>query len=323
MKNDVSDPDREVAIEPQCRPLRDLRASERHVLVVRLVGRGATEQEGVARVIVLRDVVRIVVVHLVIVPGDPPRKRRMRGLEIRIGPILRVAVAVVLERRDLVAAVHANPPGFGIARVLIDVVAEVKDEVEIFGGEMTVGREVAGLEMLTGDEGEPETIGRRAERRQGPRASDRARRIAHVEPIPVPPIGPQPFDVHVHRVRPLRRRAHDAASNDLRHLVVFGDFPPDVHRNRRHAAALQRIGRQPCPQNDAGRRRIARRDAQLERRKRAKGRRRPRPGAAEQSRRQPAERQSAGQQRASAELDPKPVVDRFPGRHGGDYIPPL
>ena len=85
-------------------------------------------QEDVARVVVLRDVVRVVVVDLVIVPGHDPGERGVRRLQIRIGPVLRVAVAVVLERHDLRPGVI--PHLRFVAAVLVDVVAEVKHEVE-------------------------------------------------------------------------------------------------------------------------------------------------------------------------------------------------
>jgi len=87
------------------------------VLVVGLEGGGAAAQERVGRLAVLGRLVGPVVVDLVVVPGDDPREARMGGLEVGVGLVLRVAVAVVLERRDLPARVRP----YVAARRVVDV----------------------------------------------------------------------------------------------------------------------------------------------------------------------------------------------------------
>ena len=76
--------------------------------------------------------------------------------------------------------------------------------------------------------------------------------------------GSQSLHFHVHRVAERRQRQHRAAAT-IRHLLVGGDAPLDGHRPIRHAAALERLQRQPRPQHDPIRRGIARRDSQRER----------------------------------------------------------
>ena len=66
------------------------------MLIERLVSGGAAAQEaGFGDGRILRPAVGIVVVDLVIVPGRKAGCRRMERLKIRIGPVERVAVAIV------------------------------------------------------------------------------------------------------------------------------------------------------------------------------------------------------------------------------------
>ena len=89
----------------------------------------------------------VVVVDLVIVPRDDERRRGMRRHQIRIGLVLRVAVAVVDERVDLLPLMLAHAAGVAaaVAAALVDVVAGVEDEVELLLGDPAVRGEVAGL----------------------------------------------------------------------------------------------------------------------------------------------------------------------------------
>src|SRR5690349_5487374 len=101
-----------------------------------------------------------------IVPGDEPRKRGVGCLEQRIGAVLRVAVAVVVERRQFWADMLTK--GSGIGRHFVDVVAKMYDEVESVLGHMVVGGEVALFPVLTRGKGEFES------RRQGIAGRQRA-----------------------------------------------------------------------------------------------------------------------------------------------------
>ena len=183
----------------------------------------------------------------------------------------------------------------------VDVVAEMKDDVEILGGHVAVRGEEAGLVVLAGGEREPQAVDVRARSRQRPRAADRARRVAGVEAIPVPAVGLEALDFDVHRVRPLRpRRSRGRCRTTLPHRLVVGDFPADVDRLRRHAAAVQRIGREPRPEHDAVRRRIAGRDTERERRRSERDVAPRSDGARETRRRDPA--QSEATQKARRRL---------------------
>src|SRR4030095_11901022 len=79
----------------------------------------------------------VVVRDLVIVPGDDPRTREVGGLEIRVALVEPVAIAIageVLDARAVLGTAGAR------AAVLVDVVAEPRDEVDVFGGESRVRR---------------------------------------------------------------------------------------------------------------------------------------------------------------------------------------
>ena len=81
----------------------------------------------------------------------------MRRLEERVGPVLGVADPIVVQARDLRAQVLPDLPV--PAAVLVDVVAEVDDQVELVPGHVLVGGEQALLVVLARCEGEPERVG--------------------------------------------------------------------------------------------------------------------------------------------------------------------
>ena len=93
---------------------------------------------------------------------------RVRGLQVRVGLVLRVALAVVGEVDDLVVGVRAHVAArrrVGVRVVLVDVVAEVDDQVEVVLRHVLVGRVVAVLVLLAGRERERQRA-RRARRRR-------------------------------------------------------------------------------------------------------------------------------------------------------------
>ena len=99
------------------------RAVERHVRAARPADRRAAacarsrpgrrrraaRRNGSRGVVVLRVVVGVVVVDLVVVPGDDERERGVRGLQVGVGAVLRVAVPVAVERRGLGAGDRRGP----------------------------------------------------------------------------------------------------------------------------------------------------------------------------------------------------------------------
>ena len=128
-------------------------------------------------------------------------------------------------------------------------------------------RVIAVLPVLAGREGEAHAIdvGGRLGRRLRP--ADRALPRADAEAVPVRPRRAEPVHLDVDGVRAQRRRVGVGARDDAREVLVVGHFPDDAHGLVGHAAAgRQRIGCEPCPQHHPVVGRIARRDAERERR---------------------------------------------------------
>src|SRR5688572_26537423 len=79
---------------------------------------------------VLRNESGVVVLGLVIVPRHNPRKRRVGGLQVWIGSVLRVSDAVILDGCDLVSRQVGPLNGARSRRPLVDVVTEVNGKVD-------------------------------------------------------------------------------------------------------------------------------------------------------------------------------------------------
>ena len=89
---------RDASVQQHVRALRHRGTSQGHVLVVGLVGSGPAAQERLRRRCLascLGNLVGVVVLDLVVVPGNGPREGRMCRLEVLVGSVLGVAVAVV------------------------------------------------------------------------------------------------------------------------------------------------------------------------------------------------------------------------------------
>jgi hypothetical protein len=128
---------------------REGRRAERHVLVVRLVGRGAQRRElGGWRAAAAGDHARVVVLHLVVVPDDEPGTRRVHRPQVGIGLVERVARAELVERADVAAGRHAHR--VLRVRILVDVVAEEQDDIRVVAAHVLVRAEEAVLPPLAG-----------------------------------------------------------------------------------------------------------------------------------------------------------------------------
>lgn len=150
------------------------------------------------------------------------------------------------------------------ARVFVDVVAQVSDEVEFLPRHVLVGSKQPLLVVLTRGEGE-------LERCEGPgsrcraQAADRAGRVSHDEPVDVPAIGREPIHVDVQAVGELRCGRRPPLPYDAPEPVVLGHLPPHDRSCSVHPAlGLQWTGRQTRPEDTPCRCRIARRDTELE-----------------------------------------------------------
>ena len=191
-------------------------------------------------------------------------------LKIGIAPVEGVADPVLLQLRRLGAELcghrHVPRPAGGSDPVLVDVVAEVHDDVEVLLGEPAIGGVVAGLPVLARGEGERERTQRCARCRCRLGSTDGAHVVAGAEPIEV--LAPRLESVHldVHGMSELPWRDGGPGRHDARHRLVRGDLPVDLHGAGPHPAVeLQRARREPGPEHDAIRARVARGDAERER----------------------------------------------------------
>ena len=133
-------------VELLCAPCGKQPARHRHVLVERVIGVRAAREEQLARLAVHRAVARVVVVDLVIVGRRPARRRRHARLaRFGVGLVERVTRAIVVERVRLgrVVRPHARD-----AAILVDVVADVHDEVGASRDDRAISGEVAVLVVL-------------------------------------------------------------------------------------------------------------------------------------------------------------------------------
>jgi len=247
------------------RPTRPHRDRQRHVLVEGAIGGGAAREEALARPEVLGAVVGVVVVDLVVVPGDDPGEGGVARLQVAVRAVERVAPAIAGKVRRLprlVAAHMVAPP-----RGFVDVVAEEDNEVEVLGRHVAMGDEPALLVLLARGEGEAQPRRRHAMGRRRGRAADGRGASVGDEAVPVGAPRAQPADLDMHAVRPCRLGGRDAAARHALEAHVLRDFPGDLHRRGRHAARAirgERLRREPRPDHEPVRRRIARRDAKRE-----------------------------------------------------------
>ena len=115
------------------------RPAQRHVLVVRLQRGGAPIQKRGLRF--GRHLVGPVVRELMVVEHRQPRRRCVRGLQIGVGLVLRIALPIAGQRHrlgpDVVADVAAGHRGL-TGRVLVLVITEVHNEIRVLAGEPAV-----------------------------------------------------------------------------------------------------------------------------------------------------------------------------------------
>jgi hypothetical protein len=229
------------------------------VLVVGLVGRRSTTQEDHGVLVRLRvyfgDLVGVVVLHFVVVPGDDPREGRVCRLEILVRLVERVAVAVFGEREDLWAVMGADVTALGdvlVRAVLVDVVAEVHDEVKVLLTHPPVRRVVAVLVHLAGGEREGERLDACPRHRSGLGPSCGTQLRPRPETVEVLAGGLEAPNLDVERVGKFGPGEPFRASHHLPEALIFGDLPVHRHLQRRHPAVAvlrQRIGSQPRPQD--------------------------------------------------------------------------
>jgi hypothetical protein len=175
----------------------------------------------------------------------------VKSLQVRIGLVLRVAVAVPDERVRLALGVAAHT-AFA-PRAFVDVVTQEEHEVGVLLQQVTMCSEVPDLEVLTRRESKLEWPRARARVGRGAGAADRADRVAGPEAVEVRARRLQPSHVDVHAVAERRHGVHAAPARDLPEALVVSDLPLDRVGKRPETAPLQGFRRQPCPQHDSGR----------------------------------------------------------------------
>ena len=198
------------------------RARQRHVFPVGPIRGPPPRGEIVLFARVLRLQAGVVVVDLVVVPGDEPRAGRVRGAQMRIAAVPGVAQAVLVERHALAGVMLAHR----IPRAaLVDVVAEVQHEVDAARHHVAPGVVEALLVMLAARRADAQPVRHVAGRCGGPGTPDGAQRVAGAEPIEIRAAGSQSRDLEMDGVGFVGEGDRAAASQASRERLVLGDLP--------------------------------------------------------------------------------------------------
>ncbi len=237
------------------------------MLVEGLVRGGAALEEGRRGIVVLGEGASVVVLHLVVVPGDDPREPRVRGLEVGIRLVQGELEAIPLEGLGLRLELGGER---GVANaapsdaVLVDVVSQVDDDVQVLLGHVAVRGIEPVIPLLTGRDGEAQLLEGREPGRGRLRPANRTVVAPDVELIEVLPAGPEPGHLGMDRMGQLRPGDGGSLPDDIVHAGIRRDPPLDQHVHRRHPAAVQRVRGQARPQDDALGPRIPRGDPERE-----------------------------------------------------------
>ena len=189
----------------------------------------------------------------------------MRGTQVRILLILRIAAPIIIQRNGFIAGVDAQRVLRPAAK-FIDIVAIMKDRVEHrFARQMGEGGEEAAFIIMAADAGDVQLVQCRARCGQGAGAPCLADRSARMESIPIGALRGEAGHFDMKAMRRLGQRQPLAGLDDVAKAGVGRDLPCHRHRPRRHAASRrQRVGSKPGPDHEAVGRRIARGHAQSE-----------------------------------------------------------
>ena len=180
-------------------------------------------------------------------------------MEIGIRLVLRVAVAIVHDRVDLLPLMlpHRGRRAPAVSPPLVDVVPGVEDEIELLFGDPAVRGEVPGLVVAAAADRESQTVDGRSRRGRGLRPADLADLVAGPETVQVVAAGLQACHLDVDAVTELGPGDGRASLRHGPEGPVGGDLPLHFDVGHRHAAALERFRREPRPEHDAVRQRIA------------------------------------------------------------------
>ncbi len=174
----------------------------------------------------------------------------MRGLQVAVGLVLRIARAVVGQRIGLVHALGAGRVAQVVGSPFVDIVAQKRHQVGIGGGDMAVRRIAAELPVLARGDRQQQPRRHASRRGRGAGAPGRADRVAQHEAVPVPARRFQPLDVDMHAVRQRGRGGRRALGGDAGKGLVVRHFPAHRERHRRARLRVERIGQDAGPEND-------------------------------------------------------------------------
>src|SRR6185295_12019511 len=150
-------------------------------------------------------------------------KQLMCPLEIRIESVKGIAVPVIAERSKLQAVV--KPRASLLSSTLIDVVAEVHNQLDIFLGHVPVSGKVTSLVMLAGGKGKGELVETTLRIGGGAGPPNGAHVSPRAELIPVLLIGLQTSDFYMDRMSEVGECGGAAFLDDSAHSLVGGDLP--------------------------------------------------------------------------------------------------
>jgi hypothetical protein len=200
----------------------------------------------------------------VVVPRQREREAVVGVAQVLVESIGRMAEPVVRDRLQLVGG-EGRPIALGRAGVLVDVVAEVHDQVDVFVEQVPVGGVGAHLEPLAVDHRQTEPL--RGALGECSRPGHGARVVAHREPVVVVGGGLEAVDVDVHGVGVARLGRRHAGAHDGLEAIIARHLPRHLDRPVRHAAEAvggERIRGQPGPQDDRFGQRVPRGDSERE-----------------------------------------------------------
>ena len=264
----------EPAVCQRQRAVRQRAAAHGHIFVPRLHRRLTPEGEDFLRDgRVLRVIVNPVVLHLVVVEALQEHLRGSRRLQIEVHQVLRIVLAVVVERNDLAQPMLAHL-GYGqplgpviiVVRIFVDEIAIVVDEGEIVFRDVAIGGVEATLVMLAAAYAEAQLRDGGTGRRQRARTAGQRAVGADREAIPIGAIGLEAGNFGVNAMAQLGPGQLGAFGDDRAEVIILGNLPVDREGGHRHAPVrFERLGCQARPHHEPVARRIARRDPQLER----------------------------------------------------------
>ncbi len=194
-----------------------MRRSERRLIV----------EPGAVRVSCLKaDLADVVVVlDLVVIPDGDHGCGRVQSLQVWVGPIQLVLLAVLLD--DLWIGDRVAPDGVAVVVVLIDVVAEVHEVVKVFVRHGAVGVVVAARVVGARADADLELLDGRTGRRRRPSTTYGTRLPLGREAVPIPRIWIEARHRDLGGVVVGLRRLDGAALDDVAEVGIGGDVPVD------------------------------------------------------------------------------------------------